>query len=223
MSVSTEPAAPMAPARRRSPVRRILVGFCLLALVVAVAIPLAALTRVLTTARDDDRTPSDVVVVLGAAQFWGRPSPVLEARLGHAAELVAAGVSTEVVTVGGNQPGDKTTEAQAGRDWLLARGLAPTSVTALPEGNDTLSSLKAVATLMRARGWKTATIVTDPAHMARSVAMAGTLGIDARASSTREGSGSSLTPEYVLRETGGLAYFWVVERHGVDRVIPSVT
>jgi uncharacterized SAM-binding protein YcdF (DUF218 family) len=221
MSVSTDAVAPVAPARRRTPRRRVLVAAFGVAAAVLVLVPSLALVRVLTTAGADDRAPSDVVVVLGAAQFWGRPSPVLEARLAHAADLVHDGVSARVVTVGGNQPGDRTTEAAAGRDWLLAHGLTPSAVTALPEGNDTLSSLTAVAGLMNDRGWTPATIVTDPAHLARSVAIAGSLGIDARASATREGSGSSLTPEYVARETVGLAWFWTVERRGVTRVVSA--
>ena len=218
----TETETPVAPQRRRSRVRRPLVVLLVLVVVAAIAVPLVALSQVISTANADERTPSDVVVVLGAAQFWGRPSPVLEARLAHAADLVRAGVSTQVVTVGGNQPGDRTTEAKVGRDWLVSKGgLDAAHVTALPEGHDTLSSLTAVAHLMADRGWTTATIVTDPAHEARSIAMARALGIDARASSTRQGSGSSLTFEYVVRETSGLAWFWVFERRGVTPVVTS--
>lgn len=163
----------------------------------------------------DEQRPADAIVVLGAAQFWGRPSPVLEARLRHAASLSADGVADHVVTVGSNQPGDITTEAAAGRDWLVEQGIPSSSVVAVPEGHDTLASLEAVASLMAERGWTSATIVTDPAHEARSVAMARALGIDAHASPTRSGSGSALTPEYVARETLGLLSFWLVERRGV--------
>ena len=72
---------------------------------------------------------------------------------------------------------------------------------------------------MAERGWTSATIVTDPAHEARSLAMARALGIDAHGSPTRRGSGSSLTAEYVARETGGLLDFWLVERRGVEPVV----
>ncbi len=158
-------------------------------------------------------------MVLGAAQFWGRPSPVLEARLGHADALFAQGVATHVLTVGGNRPGDVTTEAAVGRDWLVARGVPAGSVTAVPVGNDTLSSLTAVAHVMAQRGWTRATIVTDPAHEARSLSMARALGIEAHGSPTSSGAGSSLTVEYVARETGGLLYFWLVERRGIEQVV----
>ena len=219
MTVSIDTVAAVAPSRRRSPLRRAVLVVLGLLVVSAIVVPLLALARVVSTAGVDERPPSDVVVVLGAAQFWGKPSPVLEARLSHAADLVRDGVSTQLVTVGGNQPGDRTTEAQAGRDWLLQHGFESTAVTALPEGHDTLSSLTVVAGLMRDRGWTTATIVTDPAHEARSLAIARSLGIDARGASTRQGSGSSLTPEYVARETIGLAWFWTVERRNVTPVV----
>ena len=215
MAVSTETETPAAPPRRRSRVRRVLGALVVLVLLAAALLTGAAAYQVVSTARSDDAVRTDAIVVLGAAQFWGRPSPVLEARLGHAASLYADGVADHVVTVGSNQPGDITTEAAAGRDWLVEQGIPSSSVVAVPEGHDTLASLEAVASLMAERGWTSATIVTDPAHEARSVAMARALGIDAHASPTRSGSGSALTPEYVARETLGLLSFWLVERRGV--------
>jgi uncharacterized SAM-binding protein YcdF (DUF218 family) len=213
-TVSTGAVA--APARRRSPTRA-LVAVAVTVLVAAlVVLPAVAAGVVVLAARHDDRTPTDVVVVLGAAQFNGRPSPVLEARLAHARDLHADQVAPRVVTVGANQPGDRTTEAAVGADWLVAQGVPRAQVTAVPEGHDTLSSLTSVAGLMADRGWTSATIVTDPAHEARSLAMARALGIDAHGSSTTSGSGSSLTVEYVAREAGGLLYFWLVERWGVQ-------
>ena len=219
MTLRTVDAPVAAPSRRRSSARRVLTIVLLAGLLAVVVPPAAAALGVVLGARQDDRTRTDVVVVLGAAQFWGRPSPVLEARLAHADELVARGVSSHVVTVGGKRPGDVTTEAQAGRDWLVARGLSSGSVVAVPVGNDTLSSLVAAAHAMAARGWTSATIVTDPAHEARSLAMARALGIDAHGSPTQTGAGSSLTLEYVARETGGLLYFWLVERRGIEQAV----
>jgi uncharacterized SAM-binding protein YcdF (DUF218 family) len=218
VTVRTEDVAVAAPARRRSRVRRTVTVVLVAALLAAVLLPAAAALRVVITARDDDRAPTDVVVVLGAAQFWGRPSPVLEARLAHGAALVRQGVAANVLTVGGSRPGDRTTEAEAGREWLVGHGLSDRAVTAVPEGHDTLSSLTAVARVMAERGWTSATLVTDPAHEARSLAMARALGIDARGAPTRSGAGSALTLEYVVRETGGLLYFWLVERRGITQV-----
>lgn len=215
MAVSTETETPAAPARRRSPVRRVLAA--LLALVVLLAAGLTAFAAylVVSTSRSDDATPTDAIIVLGAAQFWGKPSPVLQARLQHAADLYADGVSDHVITVGAKQPGDNTTEADAGRGWLTSHGVPASSVVPVPEGHDTLVSLEAAAALMAERGWTSATIVTDPAHMARSVAMARALGIDAHASPTTAGAGSSVTAEYVARETLGLLSFWLTQRRDV--------
>ncbi|MFN8147528.1 MAG: YdcF family protein [Candidatus Nanopelagicales bacterium] len=214
-TLTTDPQAPAAPPRRRSRVRRVLAALLVLVVAAVVGATAFAAYRVVSTARTTGTVPSDAIVVLGAAQFWGRPSPVLQARLEHAAQLYRDGVADHVVTVGANQPGDNTTEAVAGRDWLVAHGVPASAVVAVPDGHDTLASLEAVADVMAERGWSTATIVTDPAHEARSVAMARALGIDAHASPTTAGAGSSLTPEYVARETLGLLSFWLVERRSV--------
>jgi len=210
---------PEAPPRRRSPVRAV-VGILVSALLVSlVLLPVAAAGSVLWHARQDDRTPTDAVVVLGAAQFWGRPSPVLEARLQHALELYEQDVAPRIITVGGKQPADNTTEAQAGKDWLVGNGVSRSRVVAVRTGADTLESLTAVAERMAERGWTSATIVTDPAHEARSLAMARALGIDAHGSPTSSGDGSSLTLDYVVRETAGLLWFWLVQRRDVPQVV----
>jgi len=219
MTAGTDDVAVAVPPRRRPLWRRVLVWCLVTVLAVALLLPLAAAVRVVTAARDDDRTPADIVVVLGAAQFNGRPSPVLEARLAHADDLYREGVAPRVVTVGANQPGDRTTEAAVGADWLIRAGVPRTDVTAVPVGHDTLSSLTAVAHLMADQGWTSATLVTDPAHEARSLAMARALGITAHGSPTQVGSGSNLTVEYVVRETEGLLYFWLVERRTITPVV----
>ena len=219
MTLQTEARTVPGVPRRRSRLRRAVAGLLLVVLVVAAVVPLLALGRVLQAAAYDDRTRTDAVVVLGAAQFWGKPSPVLEARLSHARDLLDDGVASRIVTAGGKQRGDITTEAQAGKDWLVGAGVATKRVVAVPTGSDTLSSLAAVARLMAQRGWTSATIVTDPAHEARSLAMAAALGIDAHGSGTQSGDGSNLTVDYVVRETAGLLHFWIVERRDVEPII----
>ena len=218
MAVRTEADA-VPQRRRRSPLHAVVGAIVALLLLGLVVLPLVGATVVVTTARTDDRTPTDVVVVLGAAQFWGKPSPVLEARLTHAAALYDDGVAPRIITVGGNQPGDITTEAQAGRDWLVDAGVPRVRITPVPTGSDTLTSLTAVAEKMAQKGWTSATIVTDPAHEARSLAMARALGIDAHGSPTQDGAGSSLTLDYVARETAGLLWVWTVERWSVEQLV----
>ena len=158
------------------------------------------------TARQDDRPTSDAIVVLGASQFDGRPSSVFKARLQHARKLYEAGVAPRVITVGGGRPGDRTTEAQAGAQFLRERDV---EVVAVPEGSNTLRSLEAVQVLMAAEGWGSAVLVTDPWHSLRSRTMARDQGIEAETSPTRAGPsvrtrGTQL--RYIARET--LAYLY---------------
>ncbi len=196
------------------------VGLVVAAVLVAiVVVPAFALATVLLTARNQDATHTDTLVVLGAAQFWGHPSPVLEARLDHARVLYDGKVSAHIITVGGKQPHDKTTEGQAGKDWLIKAGVPAAAIRAVPVGSDTLNSLTAVAKVMAARGWTSATIVTDPTHQARSLAIARALGIDAHGAPTTEGSGSSVTIDYVIRETGGLLWFWLGQRWKTVQIV----
>jgi uncharacterized SAM-binding protein YcdF (DUF218 family) len=164
-------------------------------------------------ARADDRTPSDAIVVLGASQFDGRPSSVLEARLEHAKRLYDQGVAPVVVTVGGGRPGDRFTEGEAGAQYLQQRGVP--DVVAVGEGRNTLESLQALQQLFDERGWSSATLVTDPWHSLRSRTMARDVGIDARTSPTRAGP-SVRTREtqlrYIVRETGAYLYYRVLGR-----------
>jgi uncharacterized SAM-binding protein YcdF (DUF218 family) len=224
MTVSTETpttAAGTAAVRRRGRAGRVLAWVLAAVVAALVLVPAVAALQVVSTARADDTARTDVVVVLGASQFWGRPSPVLESRLARGKALLDASVSSRIVTVGGKQPGDRTTEAEAGRAWLTSHGVRSSSVVAVPEGRDTLGSLQAVAQVMSDHGWTSATIVTDPAHEARSIAMARALGIDAHAAPTQSGAGSGLTLDYVARESAGLAWFWVAERRSVPQVVAS--
>lgn len=127
---------------------------------------------------------ADAIIVLGAAQYQGDPSPVFEGRLAHAALLFREGRSDRVVVLGGSAPGDEVTEAEAGRDWLIAEGLPPEAVVASPVGTTTLESLRAAAEWMRERDLRTAFLVSDPWHNLRIKKMASDLGIDAYASAT---------------------------------------
>ncbi|MEI6624406.1 MAG: YdcF family protein [Actinomycetes bacterium] len=167
----------------------------------------------------NDRTKTDAIVVLGAAQFNGTPSPVLRARLAHALDLYQSGIAPRIITVGGNQPGDQYTEAGAGRQWLIEQGVPQSDVVAVKTGSDTLGSLQSVATVAEQNGWTSITVDSDPAHMARSMAMAHRIGFDAHANPTKSGDGSTLTDEYVFRETGAYLAFEVLGQWGVDRGI----
>lgn len=197
--------------------RRLLLRAVCLTLVLIGGIPLITAARVWYVARQDDRSRSDAIVVLGAAQFNGRPSPVLESRLAHALELYRQGVAPRIVTVGGNRPGDNYTEAHAGKDWLNEHGVPLEALDSVSTGSDTLRSIVAVAHEFRHHRWRSAVVVTDPWHELRSATMARDNGIDAVTSPTRGGPtvGSRRTEAYyIVRETGGYLYYTLVGRLG---------
>jgi uncharacterized SAM-binding protein YcdF (DUF218 family) len=177
------------------------IGAVVLALVLLVGSTAGAIWW---TARQDHRPRSDAIVVLGTAQYNGVPSAIFQARLEHAITLYKQGVAPTVVTVGGKRAGDAFTEAEAGRDYLAQSGVPVGALLAVPEGNDTLSSMRAVAAQFRSHGWQTAVLVSDPWHVMRSVRMADDSGIDAVGSPTRQGPAvQTRTTQafYIFRET----------------------
>ncbi|GAB3719486.1 YdcF family protein [Nocardiopsis oceani] len=206
-----EPAPPRKPRRRKR--RRFRVRWLItLILIAALAIPPGTWGWVWYTARQDDRMASDAIVVLGASQYNGVPSPVFEARLRQAQVLYQDGVAPVIVTVGGKQPDDAYTEAAAGRNWLVDVGIPAEQVVAVEEGSDTLQSIDAVAQVFDERAWQTAILVSDPWHSARSKSMAASYGIDAGTSPARTGP-AVIEREtqlwYITRETASLWYYWI--------------
>jgi uncharacterized SAM-binding protein YcdF (DUF218 family) len=196
--------------RRLRPFAWILRIFAVL-LAAAILTPLAVGWRVWYQARQDERPRSDAIIVLGAAQYDGDPSPTLEWRLRHALTLYRKGVAPALVTVGGKREGDRFTEAEAGRNWLVRQGVPQGRVVSVPEGSDTLQSMKAVGTAFQRLKWDSAVIVTDPWHGLRSKRMAEGHGIEAAASPTRSGPSVQTRDtqfNYIVRETGG--YLWYV-------------
>ena len=209
--VTIEQLADSAPARppRRRTFGRAVAWVVVSTLVVAVMVPTFTAARIWWVARQDDRTHSDVVLVLGASQFDGKPSAVFRARLDHAARLYATGAANKIVTVGGKQPGDRFTEAAAGAAYLKTTGVPADDVVAVEAGSDTYESLAAAAPVMKKHGWGSAILVSDPWHAFRSRQMARDLGIDAVASPTRSGPAVQtrhIELRYAIRETG--AFLW---------------
>ncbi len=199
---------PSRPRRRRFRKRWIVA----LAMLVVLLSPFATWVWVWSTARGDARPQSDAIVVLGASQYNGDPSPIFEARLRHAAELHQEGVAPMIVTVGGNQPGDNYTEGGAGHDWLVETGVPADQVMSIDEGSDTLGSIQAVAHTFQDQKWHSSVIVTDPWHSLRSRQVARDLGIDAEASPVRSGPAVQERETqlwYITRETASLWYYWI--------------
>lgn len=122
---------------------------------------------VLVVATQDDRRPVDAIVVLGAAQYNGRPSPVLRARLDHGYDLYREGYAKRLIVTGGVGRGDRVSEAEVGRRYLRSRGVPPDAIALEPNGRSTEESMTAVAGWLAPQGLSTVLLVSDPFHLAR--------------------------------------------------------
>ena len=147
------------------------------------------LIQVMAAGRSHDSPQVDAIVVLGVAQYDGRPSPQLAARLDHVVTLWNDDVAPIVVVTGGNQPGDRFTEAEASQIYLVDRGVPEDVIVMEDRGTTTYESLAAVAVLLEdAQAGDGATVevvvVTDPYHAYRSKLIAEEVGLEAHASST---------------------------------------
>ncbi len=148
---------------RRSSLR----SFVGLVLLVPAIVYTVALAAVLVTSQHDQRRPVDAIIVLGAAQYNGRPSPVLRARLDHAIGLYREGYAPLIVVTGGVGRGDTLSEAIVGRRYLVAREVPDESVIAQPVGRSTRTSMTAVGQWLHGRGLSRVLLVSDPFHMCR--------------------------------------------------------
>lgn len=169
------------PPRRRRLVLRVVVILVALGMGYY-AINLAQVWRV---GNSDQARPVDAIVVMGAAQYDGRPSPQLQARLDHVVELWNAGLAPLVVVTGGKQPGDRFTEASASATYLVDHGVAATAIAEEDSGHSSWESLRSVADILHARGARSVLLVSDPFHSLRIRLMAQELGFTAYVSPTR--------------------------------------
>jgi uncharacterized SAM-binding protein YcdF (DUF218 family) len=160
--------------------RRVVLGI----VVVAVGYYLVTFVQVWRAARSDDERRSQAIIVLGAAQYNGRPSPDLRARLDHAADLFHRHVATVVVVTGGKQPGDRFTEASAGADYLHTRGVPDTAIQRESTSHSSWESLLAAARFLRPEGIRRVVLVSDPFHSLRIQLIAADVGLDAVTSPT---------------------------------------
>ena len=151
---------------------------------VIVAWSVSAASVLLWGARDRARA-SEAIVVLGAAQYVGRPSPVLRARLDHALDLWQRGLAPRLIFTGGTGLGDTTSEAAVSRIYALKHGVPDTAILMENEGRTTRESLAAVSAIMHARQMRTAILVSDPFHMLRLRILSTQYGVDAYTSPTK--------------------------------------
>lgn len=155
------------------------------AVVLLAAYLVLTFVQVVGAARRDDARPSDAIVVLGAAQYDGVPSPVFAARLDHALDLYERDVAPVIVVTGGRQEGDRFTEATAAASYLHQRGVPDEAILRETTGRSSWESLRASARFLAARGIETVVLVSDPYHSARIDAIASEVGLDGVTSPTR--------------------------------------
>ena len=152
--------------------------------------------------RSDDARPVDAIVVLGAAQYDGRPSPVLEARLDTALRLYEEGMAPVIVTTGSNQEGDRFTEGFTGFTYLRDQGVPESDLRIVVDGTNTFEELSATANVMRDEGLgDQVLLVSDPYHALRAVEIAREVGLDAWFSPTDLDSSF----RQLIRETAGVS------------------
>jgi len=132
----------------------------------------------------DEARPAEAIVVLGAAQYNGTPSPLFQARLAHAVKLYEDGIAPVFIVTGGKLPDDRTTEAAAARAYALGHGVPADAILVEDRSRTTLEQLRTVAEMLRERGLHSAVLVSDRTHMLRSLRIARDQGIDAYGSPT---------------------------------------
>ena len=168
--------------------------------------------RIWDVGNRDERPRADAIVVLGAAQYNGRPSTILKARLEHAIDLYESGVAPYLVVTGGKADGDVTTEAASARTLAIARGVPATAILSEDRGRTTLESLHSVAAILHDHGLQTAVFVSDRTHMLRVLRIARDEGMTAYGSPTATSPSDSTLDDRLratVHEIGGLALYFV--------------
>lgn len=168
-------------------------------------------------AHDDEASRvdrADVILVLGAAQYGGRPSPVFQGRLDHGSLLYRNRFADQIVVLGAKRPGDSLSEAEAGVNYLVESGVPAEDVSASPRGENTYGSLKAAADFMGERGMESAFLVSDPWHNLRVRRMARDLGIEGYVSATWHSAARSQSTRLggYARETFAYLYYRLLRR-----------
>jgi len=232
-AASGEPFLPPPSGHSPAPARRTLKGRLadLLLVGLAFVVGACALTayttfRIWQVGQQDGRRPVDAIVVLGAAQYNGRPSGALAARLDHAIELYKDGYAPYLITTGGNLPGDRTTEAETGYCYAVKHGVPASAILLENTGSDTLESLQHVRAIFDAYGLHTALFVSDRSHMLRVLRLAQDQGIEAWASPT-ETSPDDMVGQLIynsmVHELGGMALYLLVDQDPDSLGRPTTT
>jgi uncharacterized SAM-binding protein YcdF (DUF218 family) len=205
-------------AGRRHPIGSTLAVVFLVALGGTIAVTTYATFRIWQRGEVDEASRAgtvDAIVVLGAAQYDGRPSPVFRARLDHAIALWRAGRAPLLLTTGGRQEGDRWSEAAAARDYAIRQGVPAAAIRMEDGGRSTFESLQAVDAILEEAGLGSAVFVSDRSHMLRVMRMARDLGIEAYGSPAPDSPTDATLARRVdatLHELGALAWYALVGR-----------
>lgn len=176
---------------------------------------LSLMAAVVLWGRRDDARAASAIVVLGAAQYEGRPSPVLRARLDHAIGLWHRGLAPRLILTGGRGAGDTTSEAEAGKRYAIKQGVPERAISLETNGRTTSESLHAVSLMMRSDDSRSVVLVSDPFHMLRLTILARRLGLKPLSSPTRTSPISANTEEsfrYVAGESWKVPLAFLLER-----------
>lgn len=184
---------------------RILVKITALAAVVVVGYLAITFVQVWNASNQDRRQTAEAIIVLGAAQYDGRPSPVLEIRLDHAVELYREGVAPMIVVTGGKQPGDRFTEAATGFAYLRNEGVPEGDILREEKGGNTWEQLAAATRFLQDRGATSAVLVSDDYHAYRLDRIAHGLGLRAQVSPVDPGLPGGERIKAMARETVAVA------------------
>lgn len=167
----------------RSSQRRSWVGRLFLAILAGFAIFYGiTCARILRQSATDEAHPADVIVVFGAAEYYGRPSPVYRARLDHAYELFAQSLAPMIITTGGSGKEVRFSEGGVGRDYLEAKGVGERHLIAETQGDNSSESAQRVSRIMHANGMRSCIVVSDSYHLFRTKQMMQSYGLTVYAS-----------------------------------------
>ena len=194
---------------------RAFLRFSWYAVAIIFAVWALALGAVIAWGSRDRAKTSDAIVVLGAAQYWGRPSPVLRARLDHAVGLWRRGMAPRLVLTGGVGVGDTTSEAAVSRKYVVGEGIPESAILLETTGRTTRESLRSVAEMLRARDQRSVILVSDPFHMLRLDILARRFGLVPYTSPTRTSPISANTGEtwrYYINESLKIPFVLIMER-----------
>jgi uncharacterized SAM-binding protein YcdF (DUF218 family) len=214
MSLVADPGVvdPVA-APRRWP-RRLARAVLVLAVLVTAYVAIT-FVQVYRASRHDGARAADAIIVLGAAQYDGRPSPVLQDRLDHALALYGEGLADQIVLTGGRQAGDRFTEATAGYNYLRDRGVPDEDLLKEVDGTSTWESLRASARFLVSRDLTEVVLVTDDYHAYRVEAIAEDIGLDATVSPTDSRLSGIGQAKQLARETAAVSLGRII---GYDRL-----